>query len=302
MRISTAYAQSAAIDGISDRQARTLELQEQLASTKRVNRPSDDPVAAAEAERLRSRQARIATEQRAAGYARQVLSAADGALGDADAALQSARESLLSAGNATASAGDRRTYAEQLRQVREQLLSIANRRDGAGGFVFGGQGTRTAPIPTSGATYLPQAGTQRVGQELPATTSLDGRENFVAIPTSTGPMNIFAQLDAAIAVLENPAAAPAAVGAAATAGIGAIDVALERFSTTRTTVGERLKALDAHEQALENGSIDSSARLSQLVDLDMARGISEMVQSQTALEAAMKSYAQVARLTLFDYL
>jgi flagellar hook-associated protein 3 FlgL len=66
-------------------------------------------------------------------------------------------------------------------------------------------------------------------------------------------------------------------------------------------VGERLRALDAHEQAVETGSIDNQSRLSELVDVDFAKVASQMVQHQTAYEAAMKSYAQIARMTLFDY-
>jgi flagellar hook-associated protein 3 FlgL len=66
-------------------------------------------------------------------------------------------------------------------------------------------------------------------------------------------------------------------------------------------VGERLKAIDAHEQALETGSIENQTRLSQLVDVDFARAISDMSQHQTALEAAMKSYAQISKMSLFDY-
>jgi flagellar hook-associated protein 3 FlgL len=301
MRIGTAYAQQLAIEGITDRQARLLKTQDQLASGKRVNAPSDDPVAAAQAEKLRSREARIETEKRAASHARQALSAAEGALGDATTLLQSARDTLLAAGNGTANPGDRANHAEALRQVRAQLLSVANRGDGIGGFVFGGQGAASAPIDAAGTGYAPAAGTQVVGQQMANPVSLDGRENFVAIRNGAGTESIFARLDAAIATLADPATTPAAASGAAGTAIDAVDRALDRFSTTRTMVGERLRALDAHEQALESGSIEAQVRLSELVDVDYARGVSQMMQHQTALEAAMKSYSQIARMTLFDY-
>ena len=57
-----------------------------------------------------------------------------------------------------------------------------------------------------------------------------------------------------------------------------------------------------HQQALESGSIDLASRLSDLVDVDFARAISDLNQHQTAADAAMKAYAQVARLSLFTYL
>ncbi len=301
MRIATAYAQQLAVDGIVDRQARLMDAQQQLSSGKRVATPSDDPLAAAQAERLRSREARIQAEQRAASHARQMLSGADAALGEATELMQSARETLLAAGNATANPLDRAMHAEQLRQVRGQLLAVANRGDGNGGYVFGGQGAMSAPFDDTGGAYLAQSGSQLVGREEPMPVTLDGRENFLAIRTPSGSESIFARLDAAIAALADPSTTPAAAAAATGTAIGAVDRAIDRFGVTRTTVGERLRALDAHEQALESGSIDNQARLSDLVDVDFARGASNLMQQQTALEAALKSYAQVARMTLFDY-
>ena len=301
MRIATAYAQQLAVDGIVERQARLVEAQQQLSSGRRVSQPSDDPVAAAQAERLRSREARIQAEQRAAAHARHMLSSADGALGEATQLLQSARETLLATANATANAGDRAMHAEALRQIRSQLLAVANRGDGNGGYVFGGQGALSAPFDPAGGAYLPQAGDQAVGREQPVPVTLDGRANFLAIRTPSGPESIFARLDTAIATLSNPATTGAGAAAAAGDAIGAVDRALERFGTTRTTVGERLRALEAHEQALESGSIENQSRLSALLDVDFARGASNLMQQQTALEAALKSYAQVARMTLFDY-
>jgi flagellar hook-associated protein 3 FlgL len=301
MRIGTAYAQQIAIDGISERQSRLLEVQGQLSSGRRVNSPSDDPAAAAEAERLRSREARLGSEQRAIEQARLMLGSADGALGDATDLLQSGRESLLAAANATNVAADRDKYAEQLRQVREQLLAVANRSDGTGGFIFGGQGAVAAPIDSTGTVYTPPAGTQQVGQEMVNPVSLDGRENFTAIRTATGTESIFAQLDAAIATLSDPNATSTVATAAANTALSAVDRALDRFSYTRTMVGERLKAIDAHEEAVATGSIDNQARLSNLVDVDFAKAISEMTQHQTALQAALQSYARISKLSLFDY-
>ncbi len=301
MRIATAYAQQLAVEGIAERQAKLLEAQEQLSSGKRVSTPSDDPAAAAQAERLRSREARIAAEQRAATHARQMLSSADTALGDATDLLQSAREALLAASNATTTPQDRALYGEQLRQLRGQLLAVANRGDGTGGYVFGGQGTLTPPVAESGTQYLAPAGTQVVGQEQQNPVSLDGRENFTAIRTPSGTESIFERLDTAIAAVTDPATTQVQAAAAAGTAIGSVDRAIDRFGVTRTVVGERLRALDAHEQALASGSIENQSRLSDLVDVDFARGASNMIQQQTSLEAALKSYAQVARMTLFDY-
>jgi flagellar hook-associated protein 3 FlgL len=149
--------------------------------------------------------------------------------------------------------------------------------------------------------YAPQAGTIEVGTEMSNPVSFDGRENFVAIRTAAGTESIFARLDAAIAVLEDPAAPAATVGETVRGVVDSVDRAMERLSTTRTRVGERLRAIDVHVEALERGSIAAQARLSDLVDVDMVRGLSTLAQQQQGYEAALQSYAKIARLSLFDY-
>jgi flagellar hook-associated protein 3 FlgL len=301
MRLSTSFAQQQAIETIHERQTQMLRTQEQIATGRRLTTPSEDPVAAAEAERLRSRESRLSVEMRTVSYARHLLSGAETALGDATDVLNAARDTLLAAGNGAVAPADRAKYGAQLREMREQLLMVANRSDGADGYVFGGQGGTVPPIDPAGTAYAPLAGVQELGNEVTNPVTLDGRENFIAIRTATGTESIFARLDVAIAALEDGTLAQTDLASTVNGVIDSVDRATARLSTTRTIVGERLRGIDAHELALENGSIEAQTRLSSLVDLDFARGVSALVQHQTSYEAALKSYAQIARLSLFDY-
>ncbi len=302
MRIATGYAQKVALDGITDRQAALIKSQEQISSGKRVNRPSDDPAAAAEAEKVRSRQARMDAEKRAVGYAQQQLSNADNTIGDATSLLQNARETLLRGANATNNTSDRYTLGANLSAIRDQLLAVVNRSDGTGGFVFGGQGANSAPIAADGTTYNAQPGTVQVGQDLSSPVSLDGRANFTASPTATGTESIFAQLDAAIAVFKDPTATAASAAAIAQSTLGGVDRSIDRLGVTRATVGERLNAIDTHLKDIENGTIDNASRISALVDVDFAAAISNMTQNQTTVEAALKSYSTISKMSLFNFL
>ena len=84
--------------------------------------------------------------------------------------------------------------------------------------------------------------------------------------------------------------------------VNGVDAALERLLLVRTRAGEQLRAIESRERLIEAGEIESSGRLSDLVDADYASTIPKYQQNQTALEAAMTTYAQVARLSLFQYL
>jgi flagellar hook-associated protein 3 FlgL len=306
MRIATAYAHQSAIDGISERQRRLADSQQQISSGLRVNRPSDDPAAAAEAERLRSREARVDAEKRTLSFARQMLSTADNTIGDAVGVLQSARESLLLAGSPALSSSDRASVAIALRQHREQLLEVVNRGDGMGNFVFGGRGTSASPFApdaSSNIVYQAPSGTVTVGESFSSEVSLDGSSSFTSIARPGGPTeNLFSQLDSVIAALENPATTSGAASTVATGVVQTVDRSIDRLGQTRTVVGERLKGIDVREQAMESGSIDTASRLSDLIDVDFASALSNFNQNQTAADAAMKAYAQVAKLSLFSYL
>lgn len=307
-RIPTLYAYERSLEAMDQRRAALARNQLQMSTGKRVNDPSDDPLAAAQAERLRSQLARNATESRMIGFARQMLSQAENAMGGVTDALQFARESAVAAGNGALSSADRALIGKQLSGVRDQLLALADQRDGAGGYVFGGQGTASVPFdaasgaPNGPPAAPPNAGEQSTGFDVTYTTSQDGRAIFVDHAASGGPRTIFRQLDDLVALIGDPATSASALSAGLQAGLGAIDAAIDRVSLARTRAGEQLRAIDAHQQALQDGDLDARGRLSDLVDLDYAEAISRFQNNRTALEAAMTAYGQIARLTLFDYL
>src|SRR5437016_5532768 len=134
-RISTASTFDVGIATLQKRQGELNEAQAQLTSGKRISRLSDDPVAAARAERARATQARADADQRAIDASRASVSQVESAFGDATDLLQQARELMVSAGNPSYGAAERRGIAQQLAGIRAQLLKVANRNDGVGGYL-----------------------------------------------------------------------------------------------------------------------------------------------------------------------
>jgi flagellar hook-associated protein 3 FlgL len=176
MRIATAHAYDNSIDNLQRRQADMAHAQEQLTSGKRVLHASDDPTAAARAERALATISRSETSQRALEASKTAMSLSEAALGDAGNLLQQARETMVSAGNATYSDAERASLAQQLKSMRDQLLAVANRSDGNGGYVFAGQGGGGPPFvdAAGGVQFQGVAGeTQTTGDE-PMPLTIDG--------------------------------------------------------------------------------------------------------------------------------
>lgn len=395
MRVATLNTAQTAFDGIAARQAEQARLQTQLTTGLRVNSPGDDPVAAAQAELARSRLSRVAQDQRATQLASGLMQAAEGALGQGVDLLQSVREVLVAAGNGSYSASERQALVVQLQSARDSLLAVANTRDGAGSFVFGGQGSQTAPVSgVASPAYGAVAGTQQVGAGGAFAASVDGRASFMALPqgngvfvTASAPGNtgsawvdpgsvtnpalltghdyrvtvtgapgaqvyavadltagttlvagvpfvagnaidvdgqrikvsgapasgdsfeigaagqqsIFQTLDEAIATLSLPVA-----GAGYTERLQRVQANLDRgldsLILMRSRVGSELNRLDTAGAANQEQELVVTQRLSALQDLDFTQGISALQNNQTALEAGLKSYASIARTSLFQLL
>lgn len=146
MRLSTANMFEASISTLQKRQQEMQDAQQRLTSGKRVEKGSDDPTGAARAERARTAIGQVDASTRALEASRNSMTLAESALGDANEIMQQIRETLVAAGNASYTDAERKSLANKVQGLRDQLLSIANRGDGSGGYLFSGQGTTGTPF------------------------------------------------------------------------------------------------------------------------------------------------------------
>ena len=177
MRISTANSYDASLQQLMKRQDDLSAAQEQLTTGKRVNRASDDPAAAARAERALAAENRAVAGQRAVDASKNAMTLTESALGDATDLLQQVRETMLAAGNATYTDAERKGLSDKIGELRKQLMAVANRADGAGTYLFGGQGAGQAPFldAAGGVVYQGGDGEAEVAstEALPITSNGD---------------------------------------------------------------------------------------------------------------------------------
>ncbi len=188
MRVSTANRYETAVDSLQQRQRDMAEAQTAMTNGKRINKPSDDPTGAARAERAYLSGQRIESQQRSVDASRNAMTLAEAALGQAGELLQGARETLVNAGNGSYSPAERQAQANQLANLRSQLLALANQGNGAGGFLFGGQGGTTLPFLDTPAGVVPGGAS---GQTLLSTTELmpstvDGQAIWLSARSGNG--------------------------------------------------------------------------------------------------------------------
>lgn len=188
MRVSTAVSFDTGVSTLQQRQRELVDAQQQLTSGKRIARLSDDPSAAARAERALAAEVRAEADQRALDASRSAMVQIEAGFGDASELLQQARELLVATGNPSYGAAERRALGERLAGIRSQLLQVANRGDGSGGYLFGGQGIGEPPFidAAGGVQYGATGGMQQAASSelLPLTT--DGQRALLAARTGNG--------------------------------------------------------------------------------------------------------------------
>lgn len=187
-RISTSNAYDGALNNLMSRQDNLTATQEQMTSGKRVIKASDDPTAAARAERARALEERTTASQKAVDASSNAMTLTESALGDASELLQQARELMVSAGDASFSDAERASKASAIKAIRDQLLSVANRPDGQGGYVFSGQGSGGAPFidKPGGVAFQGVGGSVNVATDEPLPLTLDGGNVWLSANTGNG--------------------------------------------------------------------------------------------------------------------
>jgi flagellin-like hook-associated protein FlgL len=280
-----------------------------ISTGKRINKVSDDPVGAAQAERSMIRIERIKVEMRAMDLQRSNLTLAESTLGEGIEYLQRVRELLVTAGNAALDTPQRVGIANEIEGLRNRLLQIANRQDSNGMALFGGLGSVAIPFEEDGAGIVSFKGVAGLAaqNDVSLPMALDGQSAFM-FATSADPSastSIFHALDKAIVDLQKPltnAAESAALNAAIIQGLKDTDRGLSQLQAVRGRAGEFLNQSDLIEIQLNARHDQSEADRSRVQDLDMAQGISQMQSNQVAYEIALKSYAQSQQLSLFNFL
>jgi flagellar hook-associated protein 3 FlgL len=187
-RISTSNAYDGALNNLMSRQDHLTATQEQMTSGKRVIKASDDPTAAARAERARALEERTTASQKAVDASANAMTLTESALGDASELLQQARELLVSAGDASYSDAERGAKANAIAAIRSQLLTVANRPDGQGGYVFSGQGSGGAPFvdKPGGVSFQGVGGSVNVATDEPLPLTLDGGNVWLTANSGNG--------------------------------------------------------------------------------------------------------------------
>jgi len=146
MRISTLFFHQRGLSSILDQQAKVSQIQEQVASGRRIVKPSDDPSGASQIIRLNQVIEQTKQFQRNSDIITNRLSLEESTLGNIETSLLRVREIAIQANNSTLSNNDRAALAQEVRERLNELIGLANTRDANGEYLFAGLRVTTQPF------------------------------------------------------------------------------------------------------------------------------------------------------------
>ncbi|MEN9986608.1 MAG: hypothetical protein RI925_2110 [Pseudomonadota bacterium] len=146
MRVSTNSLYLNNLANMMTKQNALNKTQEQLSSMRRVNSPSDDPVAASQILDQTQANDRILQFNQNAKSAESALNLTETSVQSAGDLLQRVRQMAVQAGNTTLTNDDRKMLNSELEGLYKQLLGTANTLDGNGKALFGGSISQTKPF------------------------------------------------------------------------------------------------------------------------------------------------------------
>lgn len=267
-------------------QSEVADLAAQVSSGRRVDNPSDDPVAWAHARRLELR--KTFSEGRGSGLelGRDQLSETDRALNTIADILAEARQSAIQAANGYLSAEDRAALQESMKGLFEVARSAANSRLSSGEFLLAGSLSTAEPFDATGA-YVGDARTR----------SLETAETGTGVVSVPGTVLTAAN---GVDVLPSIQRFVTALGANDLVGI---QKAIDEFNTghrqvnlARSHVGSMMVVFD--DADLVRGQLEDTlaARVASLTEIDITTAASELAQRARALEAAQTVNGRLAEL------
>lgn len=189
-RITTAYLfQKTAID-IAQKQFDIAQIQNQLGTGKRLNKPSDGPAETARIIDLNQAIDRIDQFQRNSIFANQRLGLEDATLSSVNNSLQRVRDLALQANSGSQTGETRAIIKAEVEQRLQELLDYANARDGNGNYLFSGSKSRTEPF-TQTSTGVAYNGDQnqlslKISSNRTIVASESGYDIFVNIKNGNG--------------------------------------------------------------------------------------------------------------------
>ncbi|MDK2801118.1 MAG: flagellar hook-associated protein 3 FlgL [Clostridiales bacterium] len=293
MRITQGMITEAFMRNLSYNLKKLNDKEDMLSSGKRVRRPSDDPVSAILAMRLRNTLSGIEQYNKNVNDALTWLKNTESALANTGDILQRIRELTVNAANDTLTPEDRQTILDEVSQLKLQILQEANTSYN-NRYLFGGYATDQPPFYIDSITGKITANTSATGT-LKYNLGMNNNMDVNVLGT-----DVFSDLFTTVESIESDLKLNDA--SALSGRLTDLDNAINIVLKYRSQIGAKSNRLDATKSRLESNEIDYTDLLSKTEDVDVAKTIMDLKMDENVYRASLAVGARIIQPTLVDFL
>jgi flagellar hook-associated protein 3 FlgL len=291
---------------------------EQVTSGKRINRPSDDALGAAEARLRHADLAAVQAHRGGVDAATSWLDATETGLSKINDVVQRARELALRGANGPMDQASRDRIATEIDSLAEAAKDTVKIQIG-GAYVFSGNATSTLPYGAGSDAYAgnanavvrdagpgvpiqinPQITPITVPPATPAPTAPITAGSILGGGTAAGDGRVLDALRDLANHLRGGTAAD--LQALQSTDLQALDANARIINDARTAVGATQNRVDAASSRLDDVEDATNKVLENVEGVDLAKALSDLSLQQTAYQAALKAGSQIIQPSLLDFL
>lgn len=269
--------------------------QQEVATGRRINTVSDDPLGASQAIGEHATMATIDAYTATSNSASAKLSATDNVLAGIVDKLSSAIVTGTSARGSTVDQTARDSAAAAIRGLRDSLVTDFNTTFN-GTYLFSGTAVDQPPYAQVDGTWTYQGNSDTTQVEVQHSQLVSTTVNGQAVAQGSDTTDVFTTLDQLADAIES------GDDDAITNGLSALDRAFDRTLQAQGRLGAAENTVDDATSRLQALRQAADTRRSTLEDANLAESATKMSQASTAYQAALGAVSSAERQSLLDYL
>lgn len=291
MRVTQSMLSNNMIRNLSESYKKMGQYQDQLATGKKINRPSDDPVVAVKGMSFRTDMEKITQFERNISEAQSWLDNSDVTLDEVGQALQRTRELVVQASSDTTTPSDREKIKSEIDQLKKHIQNLANTKIGDK-FIFSGTDTLTPLFKNDGTLDL-TVNDSDVDIEV-----FEG----IKLNVNTGGKSLFGGIDTVFNNLANELQNPIKTGRDFDQYITELDQQFDNLIRNRADIGARQNRVDLMENRISAQELSVTKGLSKNEDIDYERTIINLTTEESVHRAALSVGSRIIQPSLVDFL
>ncbi|EGA66489.1 flagellar hook-associated protein FlgL [Vibrio brasiliensis] len=296
MRISDTQFSQMMLQSLQLNNAGLGQVMQQMATSDRLTKLSDDPMASIQLLNLDREGSAINQYQSNIANVKTALSSQEVHLDSVNESLKSINDLVLWGANGTLTDDDRVGIITELESLRSSIVSSFNAQDEEGRYLFSGTKTDTAALSNASGSYVIEGNNDKRVVTVAKGVSMEANMTAEEI-LDLGGNNVLNQLDDLIAEFKAPTAA---FRTTVESSLNAIESTSGNVLSALTELGGRHNNLDLMDSAHGENKLFVDKVTSDLSALDYGEASVRLSNYMAALQATQASYMKINDLSLFN--